>query len=563
MAGGAFRRCSGAGLHNLYGPTETSVDSTAWACAPGEGVPPIGRPIWNTQVYVLDGWLEPVPAGVAGELYITGAGLARGYAGRTALTAGRFVACPFGRGGQRMYRTGDVVRWTRDGVLEYLGRADHQVKIRGFRIEPGEIEAVLTSHPQVAQAVVAVREDTPGDKRLAGYIVPVPDTADTTGTTGDGAAERLTAAVRELAAARLPGYMVPSAIVVLAALPLTANGKVNRKALPAPEYAASPGRRPATAREEALCAAFAQVLGLEQVGADDSFFELGGHSLLATRLVSLVREKLGVELPVRIVFQAPTPAELTSWLDRPATASGTGDGLGVLLPIRARGHRPPFFCIHPGDGLSWCYQPLARYIPPDYPVYGLQARGLDGTENLSRSVREMASQYIEQIRAVQESGPYHLLGWSLGGLVAHEIAVQLQACGEQVAALIIMDAYPQDKEERPASVSEEELEDMIRKERDRVTAALSEERIAIMVRIIANNDKIQRAHESQKFEGDLLLIVAAENNPRAASAAAIWTPYVSGKIRESQLPCGHGEMARPDMLAQVWNSVSAWLNTKS
>jgi len=328
-----FAQLPGVELHNLYGPTEAAIDVTAWACRASDGKepPPIGAPIWNTRAYVLDAALQPVPVGVVGELYIAGAGLARGYLNRPALTAERFVADAYAaEPGARMYRTGDLARWRASGVLEYLGRADQQVKIRGFRIELGEIEAALVAHPAVAQAAVLAREDGPGGRQLVGYVVPDPAHAGPVWQQARLQAEErlaetdlhvlpngiwssmpaLTGALRQFLETRLPEYMVPAAYVVLDALPLTSNGKLNRRALPAPERRIDRYCAPRSPQERVLCDLFAEVLDLERVGLDDNFFTLGGHSLLATRLVNRLSAALGVDLAIRAVFEAPTVATL-------------------------------------------------------------------------------------------------------------------------------------------------------------------------------------------------------------------------------------------------------------
>ncbi|MFF1423215.1 amino acid adenylation domain-containing protein, partial [Streptomyces sp. NPDC058280] len=301
-------------LVNMYGITETTVHVSYLPLAEkmtGAGVgSPIGRALGDLRTYVLDDLLCPVPVGVAGELYVAGAGLARGYRDRAALTAMRFVADPFVQDGGRMYRTGDVVRWTAEGSgLEFVGRADDQVKVRGFRIELGEIEAALGSAPEVVHCAVIVREDRPGDQRIAAYLVAA-----------EGCAADATDLRRRLQK-MLPDYMLPSAFVVMDRLPLTANGKLDRKALPVPDHApdAGGGRGPRTPHEETLCALFAEVLGLEKVGIDDDFFDLGGHSILVTRLVSRVRSRFSVELPIRAMFDTPTVAGIASHIAQPQT----------------------------------------------------------------------------------------------------------------------------------------------------------------------------------------------------------------------------------------------------
>ena len=585
-------------LVNGYGPTENTTFTTTHALMAADltdeaGVP-IGKPIADTRVYVLDRWLCPVPAGVAGELYVAGAGLARGYLRDAGPTGERFVACPFESAGARMYRTGDVARWTvkgegGGGVLEFAGRSDDQVKIRGFRVEPREVEVTLVAHPAVGQAVVIAREDAPGEKRLTAYVVSAANgrsaeygvLGDAAGDgAGDGdAAGALARELRAFAAGRLPDYMVPAAVVVLESLPLTVTGKVDRKALPAPDYAAaSSGRGATTHLEEIFCAVFAEVLGLDRVGVDDSFFDLGGHSQLAVSLVEQLRAR-GMQVALKNLFEAPTVGGLIGRLN----SSSVQDALGVLFPIRTRGSKPPFFCVHPAGGVSWCYTALSPHVPADYPLYGLQAPGLNGTRQPACSVEDMAAEYVEQIRAVQGSGPYHLLGWSFGGIAAHEIAVQLQDAGEQVAALIIMDAYPSrraapapDAERRAAPAPDAErraapgpevqlpdVKDQVRQQYGLSSEVISDDDIMIAARVFQNNIKIQHAHELRVFEGDLLLIAAAGDKSEGAPAATAWEPYVSGRISEVRIPCEHEDMMQPEMLAQAWAGISRCLGSEN
>jgi pristinamycin I synthase-3/4 len=418
-----------ARLLHVYGPTENTTFST-WHLVGSmveeeASTVPIGRAIANSRAYVLDAGLKPVPMGVAGELYVAGAGLARGYLRRPALTAGRFVADPHGlEPGGRMYRTGDLARWRPDGHLEFLGRADRQVKIRGFRIEPGEIEAALMAQPAVAQAAVIAREDASRGKQLVAYVVAAP------GEMPEAAA------LRRCLSERLPDYTVPSAFVVLDSLPLTANGKLDRRALPVPERRGEGYRAPRTPTEVVLCGLFAEVLSLERVGVEDNFFSLGGHSLLAVRLFSKIEKTFGRKLPIVSLFEGPTVEKLAIVLRQKRTLPCT---LPVIA-IQPLGSKLPFFSVHDGYGSTMHCGMLAQLLGSEQPFYGILAQEKDGRALQRHSIQAVASYYVAEMRKFQPTGPYSLGGICLGAVIAFEMAQQLFQAGDQVAFLCLFDS---------------------------------------------------------------------------------------------------------------------------
>jgi amino acid adenylation domain-containing protein/non-ribosomal peptide synthase protein (TIGR01720 family) len=413
---------------DVYGPTETTTFATRHRMRRGDELPvtvPIGRPMDGMRVYVLDADLRLVPPGVTGELYLAGAGLARGYLDRPAATADRFVPEPFASPGSRMYRTGDLVRWNGDGDLEFAGRVDEQVKLRGFRVEPGEIEAALRDHPAVREAVALVREDTPGDRRLVAYMVPA-----TTVDPGE---------LRRHCSSQLPDYMVPATFVSLETLPLTANAKIDRAALPAPDR---PPRGahvpPQTPVQSVIVGVWEEVLGVPRVGIHDNFFDLGGHSMVALRLTGRLQETLGRGVSLAGLYRHPTPAALAAAFERPRE-----DWPPAVIPLRTTGSRPPLFCVHPKNGTVFCFTALARTLTADRPVYGIQAHSLEETKRPHASIEEMAAAYLPDILRVQPDGPYHLCGYSLGGLIAYELARLLRERGHEVATLVLLDSSPE------------------------------------------------------------------------------------------------------------------------
>jgi len=416
-----------ARVWNGYGPTETTVWATFYEVPRNCERVLIGRPVANTALYILGASGEPVPIGATGELFISGECVTRGYLNRPELTAERFLPDPFRPGGL-MYRTGDLVRYLPDGNVECLGRNDNQIKLRGYRIELGEIENALMDHRDVRDAAVVARNDH-GDMKLAAYLVP---------RNGHLHHDE----VREFLRTRLPDYMLPSAFVKMEALPLSPAGKVDRRALPEPgefkrELEAGL-TRPADELELKLARTWEQVLRVYPVGVDENFFELGGHSLLAVKLFAEIEKSFGKNLPLATLFQAPTVRQLA----RVLRDEGWQPAWSSLVMMQTGGQRTPFFCVHAAGGNVLEYHDLVRLLGPDQPVYGLQAKGLDGKSDPHTTIKEMATHYLKEMREIQPTGPYLIGGRSSGGTIAFEMACQLEAMGEKVSLLAMLDTYP-------------------------------------------------------------------------------------------------------------------------
>lgn len=558
----AWYRLGGAPLHNLYGPTEAAVDVSYQAATGTEltSSVPIGRPVWNTRLHVLDAALRQVAPGVAGELYLAGVQLAIGYAGRPDLTAGRFVADPMGEPGSRMYRTGDVVRRLADGTIEYLGRSDDQVKIRGQRIELGEISAVLAEQAGVERAVVVARSladpddhqaRSGGDNRqLVGYVV------------GDVDAELLLAA----AARKLPPHLVPVALVVLPALPLSANGKLDYRALPTPVAAASTagtagttGRPPAAGLERVIAQAFEQVLALPEgsFSATESFFTRGGHSLLAMRVVAQLRRTAqSAAVSVGQIMANPTAELLAASL---SSDNAIDHGFGAKLQIKPSVNGQYLFCIHPASGFAWQYQALSRYLAErtelqGMGIVGLQSTRPDGVLATCASMAEVVEDELARILEIQPEGPYALLGYSLGGTIAQAVAARLVQHGAQVSFLGLLDTYPPEGQDW-AAPEEDEAQHEVERERDAfladpATSAEQEKMFGDIVANYADAIRLLSCARSAHFPGTADLFVATGTLPADVVPEVVWAPHLHG-LRSYPLDCAHEDIMAPKNLPQL------------
>ncbi|MFE3702960.1 thioesterase domain-containing protein [Nocardia tengchongensis] len=516
---------------------------------------------------MLDRRLRPVPPGVPGELYLSGPGIARGYHGQFALTAARFVPDPYGPAGSRMYRTGDLAAWTADRRLRYLGRSDLQIKVNGHRIEPGDIETALCGHPDVARAAVAVHTRPDGIDQLTGYVVPAPDTTPDVVT------------LTRYLAGRLPTHMIPTAIMTLDRIPLTDTGKLDRNALPVPDLRGrSRFRAPSTPLEATVCEAFGRTLDLERIGVDDGFFALGGNSLAATQLVAGLAESTGVTVPLQWLFTDPTPEALARRIEDRRNAGPEVDGqdlagaLAVMLPLRAAGTEPPLFCIHPAIGLAWGFSGLVQHLDPDQPVRGLQSPALTDPTVRFDTLDELAARYVQELRTVQPHGPYHLLGYSLGGTIAHAMAVRLRRDGDSVATLAMMDTrvVTSDSVRAPTpsvatmlaefggiavpdgatELTVEAATELLHRQGGLFTEVTAEH----VVRLQADYTRLidlTFEHRPGQFDGDLLYFSAADDPVGGASPARAWHTYVTGRITEHRVPVRHERMTDRDALRAI------------
>jgi amino acid adenylation domain-containing protein len=526
---------SGRRFFNAYGPTESTVCATMNLCTDGNHKPPIGRPIANTQVYILDGDRQPVPIGVAGELHIGGVGLARGYLNRPELTLQKFIPNPFSqKEGARLYKTGDLARYLPNGNIEFLGRIDHQVKLRGFRIELGEIEAVLAQHPSVQEAVVIVRVDQPGNKRLVAYVIL------------NQGSSLVTSELRSFLKAKLPEYMMPSAFVVLEKMPRTPNGKLDRNALPTPDIELSVSASfvpPRDTLELQLAHIWEEVLDVYPIGMRDNFFDLGGHSLLAISLMTRIQQQFGKNLSLTTLFQGGTIEHLATIL----RSSTNSPPWSTLIALKSGGCKQPFFCVHPGVGTVLAYVDLARHLPPDQPFYGLESLGLNEERKPYTQVEDMATHYTKAMLAVQPQGPYLLGGWSFGGLVAFEMARQLQAQGQQVSFLGLFDTSPMAVEELQEQDDADYWEDVFAGDDSSILGIPSEldcNQRQQLIEVFKSHIQAAHSYKPQPYAGKVTLFLSSEEEVAVDSENSTggWGKLANKGVEIHRVPGNHYTM---------------------
>jgi amino acid adenylation domain-containing protein len=555
-----LEKIPGCRLINAYGPTENTTFTSTHEVRRGErleaGVP-IGRPIANTRVYVLDSHHQPVPVGVPGELYVAGDGLAAGYWNRPALTAEKFVPDPFRGGGHRMYRTGDRVRYLRSGEIQFLGRLDGQVKVRGYRVELGEVEAALALHPGVAQAVVTVNRDRSREPRIVAHVAPLEGQCTTA------------ANLRTFLEARLPSFMLPSTFVFMEAFPLARSGKVDRRRLPQPDVSRNELREafvaPRTDTEGTLAAIWARLLAVESVGVHDNFFDLGGHSLLAVRLIAEIERDTGRRVGLATVFRSPTIAELAAGIEN----SGASGRAPSLVAIQPKGSLPPLFCVHANTGIVY-YHGLARHLGAEQPLYALQSQGLDGRCGPYETIEEMAEHYIREIREVQPEGPYLLGGHSFGGKVAFEMARVLHTQGQRVSLLALFDTPSGPFRLAPAGIAllrdralihaqgvrriprAQRLSYLSQRARTAVhiaTAAMADRYRLLrnpaeraQRRVLAANTRAIAHYVPAFYAGKITLFRATESCVAAAERDFGWGRHCGGGVEVHEIPGAHSSM---------------------
>lgn len=554
-----------APLHNLYGPTEAAVDVSwypAWgedlAAVTGNSVP-IGYPVWNTGLRILDAMMRPVPFGVAGDLYLTGIQLAQGYLGRPDLTASRFIADPF-NAGERMYRTGDVARWLENGAVEYLGRSDDQLKIRGQRIELGEIDRVMQQLPDVEHAVAHAcvfnqAAATGGDARqLVGYLVSQ------SGLPLD------TSALREKLREKLPAHMVPTVLLQLAELPLSANGKLDRKALPMPQLTSrTSGRAPRAGTETTIAQSFAALLGCEVNDVAADFFALGGHSLLAMKLAAQLSRVFERQVTPGQIMVASTVEQLSALLESTDDEQSQHMGFEALLPLR-ESHGPTLFCFHPASGFAWQFSVLSRYLSPQWSIIGIQSPRPDGPMQTAENLDAVCEHHLATLLSQQPHGPYYLLGYSLGGTLAQGIAARLHARGETVAFLGLLDTWPpetQNWQEKEANGLDPAVLAEIEREREAFLAAQQGNASEALFNAIEGNyaDAVRlltTAH-SVPFAGHATLFVAERTLVPGVSPERSWLPWISS-LDVYRQDCAHVDIISPASFEAIGPVINALIN---